>query len=51
MHNRPKGVERMPKKTTAEASAKDWRKEMQGATPERLAKALLRPVKEPRRKP
>lgn len=27
------------------ASPHDWRKDMQGATPEKLARALLRPVK------
>ena len=32
----------------------DWRKDLQGATPEKLARALLRPVGKtikPRRKP
>ena len=26
------------------ADPKDWRKELQGATPEKLARALLRPI-------
>ncbi|MDE0125705.1 MAG: hypothetical protein OXN97_14110 [Bryobacterales bacterium] len=32
------------KPTKAEHKAQDWRKDMQGATPEQLAKALLRPI-------
>ena len=41
----------MNKKT--ERKPQDWRKDMEGATPEQLAKALLRPIgKNPsRRKP
>ena len=32
-------------KTTATTRrTQDWRKEMEGATPEKLAKALLRPI-------
>ena len=27
-------------------TTRDWRKEMQGATPEKLARALLRPVRQ-----
>ena len=29
--------------------AQDWREDMQGATPEKLARALLRPVRDARK--
>ena len=34
------------KKTVATRPSQDWRKDLQGATPEKLARALLRPVRQ-----